>query len=849
MKPFHTIAIPHKDILEGRLTMDVFAADLWEAYHNRGPAEYKDAALFFQKTYMTQGLNNLLKIIEKRINGKGGDPTIQIQTPFGGGKTHSLIAIMHKAKEWNAKVAVIVGTNLSAEETLWGTIEKQLTGNNTVLTGLTSPGKEKLKQVLLPHQPLIILMDEVLEYITKAAGKKIEETTLAEQTKNFMQEITEVVSILDKTSLIVTLPSSNIEHFSIISEQFYNQLQHIVKRTEKIYTPVNDSEISKVIRKRLFTSIDHKEALNVIHQFIEYLQKDNLLPAGTELTEYRDRFIDSYPFMPEVIDILYHRWGSFPNFQRTRGVLRLLSLVIASLKDSKNPYISLADFNLANPDIRLELIKHIGNEYNSIIAQDITDPDSGSKKVDNSLGDAYKGLQLATRAATTIFMYSFSGGSEKGATLAEIKRSATTINNPSSVVSEAVEQLKGKLFYFQLQNDKYFFSNMPNINRIVLTKMENISNQDIKELEYELLQKAFSKSRFQTYIWKEDPSAIADDENLKLVVLKQFKQEIINAIVKNKGNSPRVNCNTIFFLSPLEIERHGFETTIKKYKAYIALDSDKSLQFNDEQRRQIKNELKKLESDVHESVRKLYRTIIIPVKDTYKEDDLGVPTYGDQKPLDIEIYERIKQKNDIVEKLAPLVIKERYLGKNKYVLTEQIANSFYRTPGEPRIPDKTILKQAISEGVEKGIFGLGLLNDNTPQCVYYKEKADVSLTGNEIIISSELCEELVGKKATETFTPAPAYPGNTQVVTQPGTVNDPLPNKLEEKQGARQNVHLQFKLPKGKTTDIFKMVSALHQYFESISLEIKASEGSIPEYDYENKILETLRQLGIKAEE
>jgi predicted AAA+ superfamily ATPase len=65
MKPFHTIAVPHRDILEGRLTMDVFAADLWEVFKGRGADEYKDQELFFQKTYQTEGLKHLSAIVEK----------------------------------------------------------------------------------------------------------------------------------------------------------------------------------------------------------------------------------------------------------------------------------------------------------------------------------------------------------------------------------------------------------------------------------------------------------------------------------------------------------------------------------------------------------------------------------------------------------------------------------------------------------------------------------------------------------------------------------------------------------------------------------------------------------------
>ena len=109
MKPFHTIAVPHKDILDGRLTMNVFAADLWEVHNKRGPEEYSDPALFFKKTFITKGLDNLMQSVEKRVKGKGGDAVIQLQTPFGGGKTHCLIALYHKAKEWKANVFVFVG--------------------------------------------------------------------------------------------------------------------------------------------------------------------------------------------------------------------------------------------------------------------------------------------------------------------------------------------------------------------------------------------------------------------------------------------------------------------------------------------------------------------------------------------------------------------------------------------------------------------------------------------------------------------------------------------------------------------------------------------------------------------
>jgi hypothetical protein len=160
MPAFHTIAIPHQDILEGRLTMDVFAADLWDVFKGRGHDEYRDAGQFFQKTYPTDGLKNLLSIVEKRLRGEGGDPVIQLQTPFGGGKTHALIAMYHKAKEWGVKTVVIVGEKLKtgsrAEDfdTLWGLMEEQLRGSVKDFASVIPPGGEQMKKLLERHCPV-----------------------------------------------------------------------------------------------------------------------------------------------------------------------------------------------------------------------------------------------------------------------------------------------------------------------------------------------------------------------------------------------------------------------------------------------------------------------------------------------------------------------------------------------------------------------------------------------------------------------------------------------------------------------------------------------------------------------
>src|SRR2546422_10864504 len=766
MKPFHTIAIPHKDILDGKLTMEVFAADLWETYSGRAPLEYKDSATFFRKTYLTQGLKNLLGVIEKRLKGDGGDPVVQIQTSFGGGKTHALIAMFHRAKEWEAKIVVIVGTAMSPQDTLWGTIEKQLTGNISQLSGNVSPGREKLRTLLKQHQPVLIMMDEVLEYTTKAAGVRVGDTSLAAQTIAFTQELTDVAGTLDRVCVVVTLPSSILEHYDEKAERLFQQLQKVAGRVEKIYTPVQEQDITKVIRRRLFSNVDEAKAERIVSEFMEYSEKEGILPIGKEPSEYRNDFTESYPFSPEVISVLYQRWGSFPTFQRTRGVLRLLSLVIYSLSHGARPYITLADFELGNEEIRRELIKHIGNEFDSVIAHDITGPSSGSKKIDKSLGRSFQGLSLGSRSSTTIFLYSFSGGVEKGAHIGEVKRSATTTENPSSVVAEAVEQLKNNLFYLQSQHDKYFFSNQPNLNRILLTKMENIKDRDVVEAEEALLKQQIRGGKLKVFLWPGKPRDIPDNEELKLVITKDKDLAFMRSVLESKGDSPRVNRNTVFFLAPSEAETGPFEESLKKKMAYEQIETDKTLNLSSEQRTDIKNNLKRAQENLQDAVRRLFRVLYIPTKDGLKDSDMGIPTYGATKGIDQDAYDKLRNEQEILEKIAPLVIRERYLRGPEYVRVVQIFDSMLKTPGERRALGPEVLEAGIIQGVKQGLFGLGDLKDNnTPVCRYFKEDATVSATDVEVLIREDLC---ISQRKSQFPTPGvpevgPFLPGTGRV--------------------------------------------------------------------------------------
>ena len=171
----------------------------------------------------------------KRLEGNGGDSVIQLQTPFGGGKTHTLITLYHKAEEWNAKSVVLVGTAMSPEDTLWGQLELQLTGKISLFKDKISPGKEALRNLLEKQQPLLILIDEILVYVVKAAGIKIEDSNLATQTMAFLQELTEVAQTLEKISVIISYPQV-LWSITMRRERCISKIRKISKRVENLRT-------------------------------------------------------------------------------------------------------------------------------------------------------------------------------------------------------------------------------------------------------------------------------------------------------------------------------------------------------------------------------------------------------------------------------------------------------------------------------------------------------------------------------------------------------------------------------------------------------------------------------------
>ncbi|MGB9833276.1 MAG: AAA family ATPase, partial [Caldisericum exile] len=481
---------------------------------------------------------------------------------------------------------------------------------------------------------------------------------------------------------------------------------------------------------------NEKEAKEVVNEFVGYAKQEGLL-TGDEETEYRNKFIKSYPFKPEVIDILYKRWGSFPSFQRTRGVLRILSLVVNELLNQKIPFIRLGDFNLKNNELRQELINHIGTEWDSIIAQDITSANSGSKKVDKAIGSSYRSFELGTLVSTTIFMMSFSGRGKKDNTLTEIKLSCVEPTFNHTVIDTVLTHLKEKLFY--LSDEGLFFTNQPNLNRIITSREENITEDEILEEWENIIKRHISKeTKFRIYLHPKSPKDIPDNVELKLVILdkKQPEQDFL----EKNGEIPRIYRNTLIFLCVDDKQEDKFYNYIRKLLALASIERDKELKLTEGQKAEVANKLKNHKQKEYDELRNFYRKLFLPNKDGFKEIDVGLPTVKESY-LDAMIYSYLRNESEILEKIAPKVIKDKYLKERNFIEIKMLYESLLKTPGELRIVSREGFIEGIREGVKNGLFGFGYLEDEKPVCKWINTTPEISFASEEVILRSELCRE------------------------------------------------------------------------------------------------------------
>ncbi len=878
VRPWYQVAVPHHDIREGNFDESVFAAELGDVVADRGPVEYRDAETFFRKTYPTQGLLKLLSAVLSRLAGRGkGEAVIQIQTPFGGGKTHSLVALYHLLKHGgdtkhtdavkaalrdsgapeipSVRVLTFVGTAADAVQgkTPWGELADQL-GRYDLLKEhdkrRRSPGKDNLHE-LFGDQPTLILMDEIAEYCVKARD-------FSDQLMAFFQELTETVKVLPQAALVATLPSSvpyGLEKEGERAEQALQQLQRIFGRVEAIYTPVEGEEIYEVIRRRLFEDAgDPQEARRVAEDYWHMYQRlGDDIPSEMRQPSYRDKIRKAYPFHPELIDGLFERWSSFPTFQRTRGVLRLLAEVVADMYKGRipTPLIQPAHLNLAVPEIRREFIKHIGNEFEGVVASDIVDGNAKAQKIDREMGSEYARFGVASGLASAIFFYSFSGSPEKrGAGISRLRVALLRSEIPAAVVGDAVRRLEEELWYLHPEGGLYYFTNQANLNMVILQTEEAVREDQLGEEIRRRLEELAGKD-LDVKLFPTASNDLTDSRTRKVGVLSpeyagrteaatKFADELLN----HCGQPFRNYRNTVLVLAADANEFSTLRQQVKRLLALKAIQADKALVNNlsKDNQHALLSKLRDAEGGIGFRILTTYRHLARAGGEKVEWLDLGLPTVGERATLARRVVEYLRAQEILLAKIAPRQVIQKTLSEdaNEKVLSE-VFDAFLKYPNLPMLESESVLYDAVQEGVKTEVFGL-----RSNGRLYFHETVPFGLIeGTAVLVRKEAAE-------LELAAAAPSTPGEAPIPPIGGT-QPPLPISGTPATGAPavakiRDLRLRVQVPWDKMADFVRgVLMPLRGDGADINVEVcmtAHSEEGLRKATLDHKVKETLAQIG-----
>jgi len=467
LKPWREVVSPHRDVASGRYQQAEFAADLWQVHLGEGAADYRDPVEFFRRTYLTDSLRRLLVGAVRRLGATGGDPVVQLQTNFGGGKTHSMLALYHlfsgaatgellgiDAVLKEAEVTrlpkvnrvVLVGNRISPGNPVTkpdGTIVRTLWGELAWQLGLsdggpaeakkaftrvqadderaTSPG-DVLRELMNQYGPCLILIDEWVAYARQLHDQSDLPGGSFETHFTFAQALTESAKIARDCLLVISLPASDttgsphaiVDDVEVGGERgraALDRLRNAVGRVEASWRPANAEEGFEIVRRRLFEPLVEDAQFvardTVARAFYDFYRTQNqAFPPECREPEYEKRIRASYPIHPEIFDRLYTDWSTLVKFQRTRGVLRLMASVIHTLweKDDRNPLILPATLPIDDPRVSFELTRYLSDVWAPIIEKDVDGPNALPLRIDSEQPSTLGRYSACRRVARTVYL-------------------------------------------------------------------------------------------------------------------------------------------------------------------------------------------------------------------------------------------------------------------------------------------------------------------------------------------------------------------------------------------------------------------------------------------------------------
>ncbi|AFH40281.1 Swt1 family HEPN domain-containing protein [Thermus thermophilus] len=639
LKPWREVVTPHPDVASGRYSEAEFAADLAQVHRGEAGEEYGNPLEFYRRTHLTSGLKRLLLNALKRLAGEGGDPVVELQTAFGGGKTHSMLALYHLfggavdpgevpgledllaqagvARVPLARRAVFVGTAYSPARshpkpegvvvrTLWGELAYQLGGvegyrmvEEEDRTGV-APGSDVLKELFDRFSPALVLIDEWVAFLRNLYGEEGLPAGTFDQNLTFAQALTEAAKRSPRALVVASLPASDAEVGGGGGREALLRLQNVFGRLESVWQPATQDETYEIVRRRLFQPLSaegYRVRDAVVREYVRYYREHRgEFPSEVLEPRYEERMRLAYPIHPELFDRLYEDWATLEGFQRTRGVLRLLASVVYTLwvRGDTSPLILPGGLPLDADGPRYELVRHLSRHqegFDQVIDSDIDGPNAKAfalEKERPSLGRH----QAARRAARAVFLATAPAGAAptgkpRGVEGVRVKLGVAHPGESPALFTEALKALSERLVYFHAEGDRYWFETRPSLNRMAQDRAAAVSREEaLMELEERL--RAWAKGRpalFQgVHAAPAGSGEVADEPSLRLVVLSprtpyakggSEAERWAREVLEGRGRAPRRYRNTLLFLAPEAVLVPDLEEAARQYLAWRSIWEDR----------------------------------------------------------------------------------------------------------------------------------------------------------------------------------------------------------------------------------------------------------------------------------
>ena len=530
LKPWREVVTPHKDVASGRYQQAEFAADLWQVHLGQGTSEYRDPVEFFRRTFLTESLNGLLEGAIRRLAGQGGDPVVQLQTNFGGGKTHSMLALYHlfsgisptelqgiedvmqKAEAERlpkAARAVLVGTKISPSSpsekpdgtvirTMWGELAWQLGGKAAYARiaaddeNATSPG-DMLRELFIDYGPCLILIDEWVAYARQLHDQGDLPAGGFETQFSFAQALTEAAKLAGNCLLAISLPASDthgsphaqaddVEVGGRRGREALDRLRNVVGRLESSWRPASAEEGFEIVRRRLFEPFSdptqYKDRDVVARAFADFYRAEQQeFPPECRDSDYEKRIRAAYPIHPEIFDRLYGDWSTLVKFQRTRGVLRLMAAVIHTLweKGDSNPLILPASIAVDDRHVQFELTRYLPDNWPPVIEKDVGGPNSLPLRIDSDVPNLGK-FSACRRVARTIYLGSAptAGAAHRGIEDRRVALGCVMPGERPAIFGDALRRLAGAATYLYQDGQRYWYSTQPTVTKLAEDRAEQL---------------------------------------------------------------------------------------------------------------------------------------------------------------------------------------------------------------------------------------------------------------------------------------------------------------------------------------------------------------------------------------